>query len=161
MQQFACSRSTSGFISKGCSAYLCPQARSLAAPSPAPRTLSLQSQSRLGHAQAGTYTISCCQPTARQSSRAQSQDGDQAHAPANAWQTHLSSKTDFAEALEEVIEGCTGRLGSEQPHLALIFVSSAFADQYHEIVPELRKRVPSLAEVVGCSVSLFQLDPVH
>ena len=92
-------------------------------------------------------------PVAQQS-QAQSYDREQLVAPANSWQTYLSSKTNFAEALEEVIEGCSGRLGSQQPQLAMIFVSSAFADQYHEIVPELRKRLPSLTEIAGCSVSI-------
>ncbi|KAK9835887.1 hypothetical protein WJX74_010230 [Apatococcus lobatus] len=121
---------------------------------PASRKNSAQPLNRLRHAHAGSKKQHGCRPILRQSralpqDRAQAQV--QAQAPANAWQTCLSSKTDFAEALEEVIKGCTGRLGSEQPHLALIFVSSAFADQYHEIVPELRRRLPSLTEVVGCS----------
>ncbi len=93
------------------------------------------------------------QRTLAQQSQAQSSDTDQVATPVNSWQTHLSSNANFAEALQEVIEGCSGRLGAHEPQLALIFVSSAFADQYHEIVPELRKRLPSLTEIAGCSVS--------
>ena len=99
--------------------------------------------------------LSLLRASSAQPSKGPSQELKRAAVPTNLWQTHLSSKMDFTEALEAVVEGCSGRLGSEQPHLALIFVSSAFADEYHKIVPELRQRLPSLTEIVGCSVSLL------
>lgn len=40
-----------------------------------------------------------------------------------------------------------------QPTLAIVFVSSAYADSYAQLVPLLREQVPSLTTIVGCSVS--------
>lgn len=55
-------------------------------------------------------------------------------------------------AISEAADRILDKLGSDtQPQLAIIFVSSIFGSQYDDVIPILRKRIPSLQHIFGCS----------
>lgn len=69
------------------------------------------------------------------------------------WTSHLTRRINLDLAVEEAVEQALAQCpGSAAPELALVFVSSAYASEYNVLVPELRKRLPSLKLVVGCTV---------
>lgn len=78
--------------------------------------------------------------------------------PALFWKSHISSsptlKLSIDDCITEIIPRRKARTVPVQPTLAIVFVSSAYADSYWQLVPLLRQRLPSLKTIVGCSVSV-------
>jgi hypothetical protein len=70
------------------------------------------------------------------------------------WASYMSKSSALEVALDEAIRGCKKALDPDMPvHLAIIFVSSNYAKHYKDIVPTLRKQLPDLQIVIGCSGS--------
>lgn len=70
------------------------------------------------------------------------------------WGSYVSTKEDLPDAIEEAVDRIMGSIGNDsQPELAIVFVSSTHGPDYSTVVPLLRKRLPSLKHVFGCSVS--------
>lgn len=67
------------------------------------------------------------------------------------WASAISTSVSLEMAVKEVTEQACEQLG-EQPDLAFVFVSVAFASEYDRLMPLLQARIP-LARIVGCSGS--------
>lgn len=77
-------------------------------------------------------------------------------APTLFWSTNISKTRN--SRLPDAIAACVSQILAEftavRPTLAIVFVSSAYADSYSQLIPLLREQVPSLTTIVGCSVSV-------
>ena len=72
-----------------------------------------------------------------------------------AWSSHVSRRINLDLAIEEAVAGAHKQLCSDsaaEPQLAVVFVSSAYAQDYDQVVPQLRKRLPSLKFIFGSTV---------
>jgi hypothetical protein len=70
------------------------------------------------------------------------------------WGSFLSRKEFIDDAVAEAVSSILLNIGKDaQPNIALVFVSSAYGQQYDRVVPALRELVPSLQCIYGCSVS--------
>lgn len=70
------------------------------------------------------------------------------------WGSFLSRKEFIDDAVAEAVSSILQNIGKDaQPNIALVFVSSAYGQQYDRVVPALRELVPSLQCIYGCSVS--------
>ncbi len=67
------------------------------------------------------------------------------------WASAISTDASLEMAIKEVTERACKQLG-EQPDLAFVFVSVAFASEYERLLPLLQTYMP-VAHVVGCSGS--------
>lgn len=67
------------------------------------------------------------------------------------WASAISTDASLEMAVKEAAEQVRDRLG-EQPNLAFVFVSVAFASEYERLLPLLQTYMP-VAHVVGCSGS--------
>lgn len=60
--------------------------------------------------------------------------------------------------MEEAVAKIMGSIGADSlPEMALVFVSASHEDDFDHLVPLLRKRLPSLKNIFGCSVSVICL----
>lgn len=71
------------------------------------------------------------------------------------WASHVSSKPDVSDALNEAVKRIMKSTGSKDTDfdVAFVFVSSLYDSEVEDAVPLLRKKVPSLKHIFGCSVS--------
>ncbi len=70
------------------------------------------------------------------------------------WGSFLSQKEFVDDAIAEAVSSILQNIGKDsQPNIAIVFVSSAYGQQYDRVVPALRELVPSLQCVYGSSVS--------
>eukprot|EP00197_Chlamydomonas_leiostraca_P009428 CAMPEP_0202883004 /NCGR_PEP_ID=MMETSP1391-20130828/38796_1 /ASSEMBLY_ACC=CAM_ASM_000867 /TAXON_ID=1034604 /ORGANISM="Chlamydomonas leiostraca, Strain SAG 11-49" /LENGTH=173 /DNA_ID=CAMNT_0049565947 /DNA_START=14 /DNA_END=532 /DNA_ORIENTATION=+ len=68
------------------------------------------------------------------------------------WGSYCSKKENLVAALEEAVENILDNIGRDsQPELAIIFVSSVHGPDFDAVVPFLRKKLPSLKNIFGCS----------
>ena len=65
------------------------------------------------------------------------------------WASAISTSASLEMAVKEVTEQAKDQLGN-QPDLAFVFVSVAFASEYERLMPLLREYMP-VAHVIGCS----------
>ncbi len=69
------------------------------------------------------------------------------------WGSALSRATTLSEAMDEAVGSILGSIGRDsKPDLAIVFASSVHGEEFEQLVPMLRERVPSLRTVFGCSV---------
>jgi hypothetical protein len=69
------------------------------------------------------------------------------------WGSFLSKEEDLEAAVDEAVRAIQDSIGEDvKPELALVFVSSLHGEEFDRVVPLLRKRVPSLRHIFGCSV---------
>lgn len=71
------------------------------------------------------------------------------------WASAAVEGPDLEGALAEAAQQAVGRWpagGHCTPQLALVFVSATHAAEFDLVLPALRRQLPSLQHVVGCSV---------
>jgi hypothetical protein len=102
--------------------------------------------SRLQHARGALFRhVVCCGST----------PGPQAAI----WSSHVSRRMNLANAVDDAVDNslaaarvAVGLAQECEPDLAIVFLSSAFAEEWSStLVPALRKRLPSLKRVIGCT----------
>jgi hypothetical protein len=77
---------------------------------------------------------------------------------APSWASFVSRRINIELALEEAIEGAkNGQSEGWEPELAVVFLSSAYVEEYASLISLLRSKVPSLKHVVGSTVSVIAL----
>ncbi len=80
------------------------------------------------------------------------QSGDQTFK----WGSYLSRELELDAAIAEATAAILGEMGPDsRPDLALVFASNHWSDDMGEVVGLLRKAVPSVKCVFGCTVSVF------
>jgi small ligand-binding sensory domain FIST len=68
----------------------------------------------------------------------------------------VSRRINIELALEEAIEGARrGQAEDWEPELAIVFLSSAYVQEYGSLVSLLRRKVPSLKYITGSTVSML------
>lgn len=68
------------------------------------------------------------------------------------WTSHVSKRINLSIAIEDAVSTAQSKFQTgQQPDVAIVFVSSAYADQYERVVPLLREHLPSLKYVFGTS----------
>mmetsp|Transcript_38716 Transcript_38716/g.86104 ORF Transcript_38716/g.86104 Transcript_38716/m.86104 type:complete len:558 (+) Transcript_38716:89-1762(+) len=85
------------------------------------------------------------------------------------WRTRVARRLNMESAVEEAVtkalastaqafdtsansqDAASSGSHSQAPDLAIVFCSSAFADEYERVVAEVRRHVPSVTKVFGCS----------
>lgn len=66
----------------------------------------------------------------------------------------MSRRINIELALEEAIEGARkGQAKGWEPELAIVFLSSAYVQEYSQLIGLLRSKVPSLKLITGSTVS--------
>lgn len=69
------------------------------------------------------------------------------------WSSYVSRRINIELALEEAVEGARkGHQTDWDPDLAVVFLSSCYAQEYTALVGLLRSKVPSLKHIVGSTV---------
>lgn len=70
------------------------------------------------------------------------------------WRSHVSKARGIGFAIDECVQSIMSAAGPSPPapDLAIVFISSAYSNQYDEVCQYLVKRVPSLKFIVGSSV---------
>ena len=66
------------------------------------------------------------------------------------WASAISEKSGLEDAIQECVTGLRAQLGDEEPDLAVIFASPHHQSGYDDLVPMIRKLLPS-ARAFGCS----------
>ncbi len=66
------------------------------------------------------------------------------------WASAISENSGFEDAIQECVTGLRDQLGDEEPDLAIIFASPHHQSGYDDVVPMIRKLLPS-ARAFGCS----------
>jgi len=66
------------------------------------------------------------------------------------WASHLSTKDNIEECIDESVEVVLGQMENDLVHLTFVFVSQQFKEQY-EKVPELVRRQMDPGRFLGCS----------
>ena len=66
------------------------------------------------------------------------------------WASAISEKSGLKDAIQECVTGLRAQLGDEEPDLAVIFASPHHQSGYDDVVPMIRKLLPS-ARAFGCS----------
>lgn len=70
------------------------------------------------------------------------------------WSSYVSRRINLELAIEETVEGARkGQAEDWEPELAVVFLSSAYVQEYASLISLLRSKVPSLKYIVGSSVS--------
>jgi deleted-in-malignant-brain-tumors protein 1 len=72
------------------------------------------------------------------------------------WGSFCSRGADVSGALADCIDAIQGSWrtdSSQEPQLAIVFVSQTYDADINDVVAELRARLPSLKHIFGCSVS--------
>jgi len=79
------------------------------------------------------------------------------------WSSHVSRRINLELAIEEAIEGARkGQAEDWEPELAIVFLSSAYVQEYASLISLLRSKVPSLKHIIGSSVRFMrQLTQQH
>jgi hypothetical protein len=66
----------------------------------------------------------------------------------------VSRRVNIELAIEEAIEGARKGLAEDwEPELAVVFLSSAYVQEYGSLVVTLRSKLPSLKYIAGSTVS--------
>ncbi|RUT09573.1 hypothetical protein DSM106972_000670 [Dulcicalothrix desertica PCC 7102] len=65
------------------------------------------------------------------------------------WANALSTRPSLEAAVNEVVEKATSQL-THEPHLGLVFISSAFTSEYSRLLPLLAQKL-SVPVLIGCS----------
>lgn len=68
------------------------------------------------------------------------------------WASAISTSASLEAAVKEVVSQTTQQLAGQKPHLALVFVSIAFASEYARLLPLLKEQL-DIDCIVGCSGS--------
>ena len=66
------------------------------------------------------------------------------------WASAISENSGLEDAIQECVTGLRAQLGDEEPNLAVIFASPHHQSGYDDLVPMIRKLLPS-ARAFGCS----------
>lgn len=69
------------------------------------------------------------------------------------WASCVSSKTTVRSAVEDAVASIMQQQPDLQPDLALVFASCNYGSQLQDVVRAIRREVPSVRHVFGCSVS--------
>jgi hypothetical protein len=69
------------------------------------------------------------------------------------WASCVSSKTTVRSAVEDAVSSIMQQQPDFQPDLALVFASCNYGSQLQDVVRAIRREVPSVRHVFGCSVS--------
>ena len=71
------------------------------------------------------------------------------------WATNVSRHGNVYFAIDETSQACFARMGdaAAEPTVALFFASSSYSVEFDRIIPVLRAKVPSLQQIIGCTVS--------
>lgn len=70
------------------------------------------------------------------------------------WSSCVSRRINIELAIEEAIEGASkGKPEHWEPELAVVFLSSAYVQEYGSLISLLRSKVPSLKYIAGSTVS--------
>jgi hypothetical protein len=69
------------------------------------------------------------------------------------WASCVSSKTTVRSAVEDAVSSIMQQQPDLQPDLALVFASCNYGSQLQDVVRAIRREVPSVRHVFGCSVS--------
>ncbi|WP_322743617.1 FIST N-terminal domain-containing protein, partial [Vasconcelosia minhoensis] len=76
------------------------------------------------------------------------------------WASAISTQPSLEAAVQEVASQAISQLG-EEPDLAMVFVSTAFASEYARLLPLLRQQIQT-SPIVGCSGSgVIGMQPVQ
>jgi len=70
------------------------------------------------------------------------------------WGSGMSRSLNLELALDQACAQALSTSAPENdvaPDLAIVFISSAYAEQYEQVVPILRARLPSIKHIVGCT----------
>ncbi|KAL6760952.1 FIST N domain-containing protein [Haematococcus lacustris] len=68
------------------------------------------------------------------------------------WGTFLSKRAQLDDAIDEAVKKIQASFGvGAAPDLAIVMVSSVHGPRFNSIVPLLRKKLPSLTHIFGCS----------
>ena len=69
------------------------------------------------------------------------------------WGSYLSRLPKLELAAREAVDNILAAIGPDaEPQLAIVFVTADFGEEFDAVVPLLRRLVPSLKHVIGCSV---------
>jgi hypothetical protein len=81
---------------------------------------------------------------------------------APAWASFVSRRINIELAIEEAIEGAKiGQSEGWEPELAVVFLSSAYVQEYASLISLLRSKVPSLTHIVGSTVSVISIPGIR
>jgi small ligand-binding sensory domain FIST len=70
------------------------------------------------------------------------------------WGSYVSSKPTVHDAVEEAVERISAGLSPDfAPDIALVFASCSYGQDLENVVSEIRKQLPSVKRIFGCSVS--------
>jgi hypothetical protein len=69
------------------------------------------------------------------------------------WASCVSSKSTVRSAVEDTVSSIMQQQPDLQPDLALVFASCNYGSQLQDVVRAIRREVPSVRHVFGCSVS--------
>lgn len=111
----------------------------------------LQQQHTISHSRCSSTVVKASEAaaTAARSPVVASRFGDLS------WASCVSSKTTVTSAVQDAVDSIMQhQQGDFQPDLALVFASCNYGSQLQDVVRAIRRAVPSVRKVFGCSVRL-------
>ena len=66
------------------------------------------------------------------------------------WASHLSIMNNIEECIDESVEAIRNKMGGDEVHLTVVFVSPQFKDKYEEVPKLIRERMAP-GFFLGCS----------
>jgi hypothetical protein len=106
------------------------------------------------------FRVLCAaQSTHAQSAAARQQQAAVPTTTSPTWSSFVSRRINIELAIEEAIEGARKGLAEDwEPELAVVFLSSAYVQEYGSLVDTLRSKLPSLKYIAGSTVRRLRVD---
>eukprot|EP00195_Chlamydomonas_chlamydogama_P011605 CAMPEP_0202908360 /NCGR_PEP_ID=MMETSP1392-20130828/45772_1 /ASSEMBLY_ACC=CAM_ASM_000868 /TAXON_ID=225041 /ORGANISM="Chlamydomonas chlamydogama, Strain SAG 11-48b" /LENGTH=284 /DNA_ID=CAMNT_0049597645 /DNA_START=109 /DNA_END=959 /DNA_ORIENTATION=- len=68
------------------------------------------------------------------------------------WGSYVSKHEVLELAVDEAVENIKKSIGQDsEPELAIVFITTAHGEEFEDVIPLLRERLPSLKHIFGCS----------